>query len=86
MISAGGFNIPYVDTTGATGNYIRDEFLFGQVGHSMQLQIGLANYTQNSVGVMGIGYDTNEATNDQYYNFMDEMVSDGLTNTKLYSL
>jgi hypothetical protein len=86
MISAGGFKISYVDTTGATGDYIRDEFLFGQVGHSMQLQIGLANHTQNSVGVMGIGYDTNEATNNQYYNFMDEMVSDGLTNTKLYSL
>jgi hypothetical protein len=86
MISAGGFNISYVDTTGATGDYIRDEFLFGQVGHSMQLQMGLANHTTSNVGVMGIGYDANEATQNYYHNFMDEMVSDGLTNTKLYSL
>jgi hypothetical protein len=86
VISARGFNISYVDTTGATGDYIRDEFLFGQVGHSMQLQMGLADKTTNNVGVMGIGYDANEATNNYYHNFMDEMVSDGLTNTKLYSL
>lgn len=86
LVSAGGFDISYEDGTGAKGDYIRDEFLFGQVGHSMQLQIGLANNTQNAVGIMGIGYDTNEATTTQYQNFMDEMVSDGLTNTKLYSL
>lgn len=86
MISAGGFNISYVDTTGAMGDYIRDEFLFGQVGHSMQLQMGLVNDTTRGAGVMGIGYDTHEATSIQYNNFMDEMVSDGITNTKLYSL
>ncbi|KAE9371591.1 acid protease [Stipitochalara longipes BDJ] len=86
IVSAGGFDISYEDGTGAKGDYIRDEFLFGQVGHSMQMQIGLVNNTQDSVGVMGIGYDTNEATTVQYQNFMDEMVSDGLTNTKLYSL
>ncbi|KAH8787657.1 aspartic peptidase domain-containing protein [Hyaloscypha finlandica] len=52
----------------------------------MQLQMGLANSTTRDVGVMGIGYDANEATQNYYHNFMDEMVSDGLTNTKLYSL
>lgn len=52
----------------------------------MQVQMGLVNNTENVVGVMGIGYDTNEATRNKYQNFMDEMVSDGLTNTKLYSL
>ena len=35
---------------------------------------------------MGIGYDGNEASSVPYQNFMDQMVRDQLTNTKLYSL
>jgi len=52
--------------------------------------MGLATDTlSNNAGIMGIGYDNDEAvttTLELYQNFMDEMVSHGLTNTKLYSL
>lgn len=89
-VAAGGFDITYVDGTSAGGDYIQDQFAVGQVGQAhMLLQMGLAtNYTGSSPvsGIMGIGYDNNEATNVFYPNFMDQMVAYNLTNTKLYSL
>ena len=51
--------------------------------------MGLVTDTTINTGIMGIGYDNNEAvtnTSNQYQNFMDEMVRNDLTNTKLYSL
>jgi hypothetical protein len=80
-----------VDGTHATGDYIKDTFAVGQVGQArMVLQMGLATDISASLavtgGIMGIGYDNNEATTKLYPNFMDQMVDDGLTNTKLYSL
>ena len=49
--------------------------------------MGLAfNSTGNSVGIMGIGYDTNEAAYSVYPNIIDEMVSQGLITKKAYSL
>ncbi|RDW85463.1 hypothetical protein BP5796_03788 [Coleophoma crateriformis] len=90
-VASGGFNITYVDGTYANGDYITDEFAIGQVGQArMVLQMGLAtNITQTMAkegGVMGIGYPGNEVANVPYLNFMDQMVNNKLTNTKLYSL
>ncbi|RDW75364.1 hypothetical protein BP6252_06506 [Coleophoma cylindrospora] len=90
-VSSGGFNISYVDGTYAKGDYIKDEFAVGQVGQArMVLQMGLAtNITLTMAeegGIMGIGYAGNEATKVPYLNFMDQMVNNKLTNTKLYSL
>lgn len=52
--------------------------------------MGLATNISSSLvkegGIMGIGFDGNEASSAIYPNFMDEMVNNGLTNTKLYSL
>ena len=43
-----------------------------------------------TTGIMGIGYDTNEAVvsqgGDQYANLVDVMVSQGLIRTRSYSL
>jgi Eukaryotic aspartyl protease len=76
-----------VDGSGATGDYIKDEFVLGQVGQAqMLIQIGLAEKTSTYAGIMGIGYDLNEATSTQYPNFMDLMVNNDITNTKLYSI
>lgn len=80
-----------MDGTYANGDYIKDEFAVGENGEiRMILQMGLANNITASMaaygGIMGIGYDTNEATSISYPNFMDEMVDNGLTNTQLYSL
>jgi hypothetical protein len=51
--------------------------------------MGLVIDTTINAGIMGIGYDNDEAVtnrSNQYQNFMDEMVRNNLTNTKLYSL
>jgi hypothetical protein len=55
------------------------------------LQMGLTNTTTSGVGVIGIGYNINEAsitsfTSIPYPNLVDQMVSQGLINTKSYSL
>ncbi len=86
-----------MDGTGAKGDYIEDEFAIGSTSSyasagqaRILLQMGLATDTYSiNTGIMGIGYDNNEAvtnTSKQYQNFMDEMVRNDLTNTKLYSL
>lgn len=86
-ISLGGFSITYEDRSYAKGDYISDNFGVGNA--NMYLQMGLVNNTSISLsrgGIMGIGYDHNEATSNLYPNFMDQMVIGKLTNTKLYSL
>ena len=54
------------------------------------LQMGLATNTDIAAGIMGIGYDTNEAIfqigNTGYPNLVDMMVAQKLINSKAYSL
>ncbi|KAK0112783.1 hypothetical protein ONS95_014516 [Cadophora gregata] len=90
-VSAGGFNITYVDGTFARGDYIKDIFAVGDNGEArIMLQMGLASNMTGVLstieGIMGIGYSGQVATSILYPNFMDQMVSNGLTNTKVYSL
>jgi len=67
-----------------------DDFTIG--GATIKnLQMGLANQTTSVIGVIGIGYDMDEAsltslTSVPYPNLIDQMVSQGLINTKAYSL
>jgi hypothetical protein len=67
-----------------------DDFTIG--GATIKsLQMGLANDTTGSIGVIGIGYGLDEAsvtsiTSVPYPNLIDEMVSQGLIETKAYSL
>ena len=85
--------IQYADGTGAQGDYITDNFAIG--GATVKaLEMGLAYNVTLDTGLMGIGYDTNEASTDsstettpfQYPSIIDTMVSQGLISSKAYSL
>ncbi|KAF4630208.1 hypothetical protein G7Y89_g7941 [Cudoniella acicularis] len=73
------------------GDYFIDDLTFGRA-KVQNLQMGLASGQTNvNLGVMGIGYDTNEAIlkdqgKSKYPNIIDELVSQGLINTEAYSL
>jgi hypothetical protein len=93
LAAEGAFDITYVDNTGAKGDYINDTFSIG--GATIKaLEMGLAYTTTSSTGVMGIGYSLNEASDNPltqevpfvYPSIIETMVSQGLINTKAYSL
>ncbi|KAL5116659.1 hypothetical protein ACEQ8H_005408 [Pleosporales sp. CAS-2024a] len=85
----GGFNISYVDGSGASGDYATDTFHFGgQTIKDMQFGIG---YTSSSPeGILGIGYAANEVAGraglPSYPNLPQKLVDDGYINTVAYSL
>lgn len=93
MIKQGGFKISYEDQSGASGDLIGDDFVLGDL-HIKNLTMAVANDGQGiTTGVMGIGFDTNEATIDPthpaskpYRSVIDTMVDQGLINIKAYSL
>jgi Eukaryotic aspartyl protease len=93
LTDPGAFSITYADNTGSNGDYITDTFSIG--GATIKaLEMGLAYNSSSATGVMGIGYDINEASDDSqdgtaafvYPSIIDTMVSQGLINTKAYSL
>ncbi|KAL5353662.1 hypothetical protein ACLOAV_001701 [Pseudogymnoascus australis] len=87
---SGGFKIQYVDLTESSGDYISETVSFSGQNKSnnaiKELQIGLADVSTLPVGVMGIGYNTSEAAATIYPNIIDQMVDQGLINTRAYSL
>ncbi|OBT67766.1 hypothetical protein VE03_03508 [Pseudogymnoascus sp. 23342-1-I1] len=87
---SGGFTIKYVDQTESSGDYISETVSFNGQNKSnnaiKELQIGLADVSTLPVGVMGIGYNTSEAADTVYPNIIDQMVEQGLINTRAYSL
>jgi len=84
-VSVGGFDIAYADGSSARGNYIKDAIFIGE--ENMILQMGLALNSSINYGIMGIGYDSGEATSNLTYpNFLDELILDGYINSKAYSL
>ncbi|KAE9366916.1 acid protease [Stipitochalara longipes BDJ] len=85
------FSIQYVDGTGSSGDYIQDTFTIG--GATLKnLEMGIAYTSTVPMGIMGIGYDFTEASNDGttaafiYPSIIDTMVTQGLINTRAYSL
>lgn len=93
VVGKGEFNIQYEDNSGATGDYVTDTFSIG--GASIKtLEMGLAYNVTLDSGLMGIGYDANEASTDpeaetvpfEYPSIIDSMVSQGLIPSKAYSL
>ncbi|KAG0646765.1 putative aspartic-type endopeptidase opsB [Hyphodiscus hymeniophilus] len=88
-----GFYIQYGDGSGAEGDYITDNLAIGGVTVKT-LEMGLAYNATLFQGLLGIGYDTNEASDDAedeqdpfiYPSIIDSMVSQGLISTKAYSL
>ncbi|TAQ88566.1 hypothetical protein B7494_g3109 [Chlorociboria aeruginascens] len=85
VIAQGGFQIQYEDGSGSEGDYITDNLVIGGTTVA-NLQMGLAYNTTVPIGLLGIGYDTNEASQSVYPNIIDDMFSQGLITTKAYSL
>jgi hypothetical protein len=90
----GGFFIEYLDQSAAEGDYISETFALGGSSSTVTgLQMGLVTdsngtnvQSEGVTGVLGIGYDTLEATTKIYPNLPDQLVAQGLINTKAYSL
>ncbi|KAF3765028.1 acid protease [Cryphonectria parasitica EP155] len=81
----GGFEIEYADGTTAAGDYITDDFLIG--GKTVKnLQMGLADKTAVGTGVLGIGFELNEAAQAVYSNLVVSMVNQSVVSTMAYSL
>ena len=86
VTEAGGFDITFVDQTGASGDYFTDVLSFGNSETLKAQTMGIAYNSTLSPGLLGIGYDTNEAAEFEYSSLIDSLVSQGLINTKAYSM
>jgi hypothetical protein len=87
-----GFNISYLDGSGAAGDYITDDITIGNETVRGQV-LGLAHDVTLTTGIMGIGLAENVASNSlrasdpfTYPTIIDQMYSQGLINRKAYSL
>lgn len=87
----GGFNITYDDGSGSTGDYITDNInIAGQTITNQTM--GLANQTTTNTGLVGVGFDNNEAIcktdacPNKYPSLIDQMASQGKIGTRAYSL
>jgi hypothetical protein len=83
---ADGFGITYVDGSTSEGDYISDDVTLSANNTIKGLQMGLSYKSTGGVGVMGLGYSTNEAAATLYPNIIDLMVTQGLINRRAYSL
>lgn len=89
-LSSPAFNITYVDGTGSTGNYFTDQFIIA--GTTLNnLEMGLATDTTIGTGIMGVGFDNDEAVCrtipcNSYPSVIDQLVTQKKINSKAYSL
>ncbi|KAI9762171.1 MAG: hypothetical protein M1840_001466 [Geoglossum simile] len=84
------FNISYVDGSGAVGDYVTNTIHVGGL-EIPNLQLGIGYNSSSRLGVLGIGYATNEiqAIRNQkqpYANLPQLMVVKGLIKSNVYSL
>jgi hypothetical protein len=91
LLDAGGFNISYADSSGAQGDYISDVLSIG--GATINpLEMGFATTATLTTGLLGIGYDKNEASDTLtagsfvYPSIIDTLVDQNIIATKTYSL
>lgn len=82
---ADGFEIEYQDGTSASGDYFTDNFAIGGITVS-DLQMGIADKTAVGTGILGIGFELNEAAETMYSNLVADMVSQSKISTMAYSL
>ena len=85
-IAPGAFNISYHDGSNVLGDYVTDNLeLNGVIVNS--LEMGLAtSATGTNRALMGVGFDTHEASTSPYPNIIDDMVSQGLIGGHVYSI
>lgn len=79
------FQISYVDGSSSTGDYINETFAIGDVKLT-NMQMGLGLQTDIAYGLVGVGYDLNEASQELYANLPIMMVNEGFINSIAYSL
>lgn len=89
VIGQGLFQIKYVDGSGASGDYISDEFEIG--GAKLDnFTMGLAMKASVNFGLVGVGYAANEASietiNQEYPNLPIALNQAGMINSVAYSL
>lgn len=92
IIDAGGFNITYAGPGDSdAGDWASDTITVGGSPSITGQTIGVSLDGYDSHGVMGIGYDTNEANDPDaakgyYPSTVDQMLSQGLIERKAFSL
>lgn len=92
IIDEGGFNITYAGPGDSdAGNWVEESVTIGGSKTINNTIIGVALDGADDHGVMGVGYDTNEAQpnpsrNGTYPSVLDHMLSEGLINRRAYSL
>lgn len=83
------FDISFSDGSTATGPFAEDTVGIGDVSIS-NVQFGLAqdiySTTGPAVGIMGLGYSLDEASERQYANIPEVLVSSGEINSRLFSV
>jgi len=87
---ASDFNISYADGSGASGDYVTDTFTISGTTLST-LQFGVGYTSTSTQGILGIGYQVNEAQvgaagGQPYKNLPAQMVADKLIQSNAYSL
>ncbi|KAK0724210.1 aspartic peptidase domain-containing protein, partial [Lasiosphaeris hirsuta] len=85
MADPGGFEIEYLDGSGASGDYFTDDINVGTL-NVKAVQMGLALRSTSSWGMLGIGYGSNVASSTPYLSIVEQMLKQGLIGIKAYSL
>jgi len=85
VVDKDGFEIRYLDGGSAAGDYVTDDFTIGDVTIK-SLQIGHARQTIRSVGILGVGFSSNEVAKNKYPNIIDQLYRQGFIDSKAFSL
>jgi len=81
------FNIQYVDGTGASGDYYKDELTWGAASVTAQFAIDETYSDESPTGVFGVALIPSEATTgDHYRNYPYALKDAGLIESAAYSL
>ncbi|KAK7203448.1 aspartic peptidase domain-containing protein [Myxozyma melibiosi] len=79
------FSITYADSSSASGVYLTDTITVGSSSVS-DFTFAVASNTSSDLGVLGIGFTTNEAAAETYENLPARLASDGVIQSNAYSL
>lgn len=90
-LSRNTFQIQYVDGSQIQGDYVSDTLKMGDSVTLQNMTMGLAEVASRGLGIMGIGYSAGESLvaqdpNAVYKNVIDELVDQGIINSRAYSL
>jgi len=91
VIGQGKFQIQYeTPDSGVSGNYMQDTFAMGPASLMSLTMAAATQAAYVSTGIMGIGFDTDEAIvfngGNPYPNLIDEMVTQNFIHSRAYSL